>query len=70
MSEILDLIFKELDGLEESTGKLRGRAAASGKQIDLEVAILTQQVADLRGKNAAAAEKIDSAVKILEKLKK
>ena len=70
MSEILCLIFKELDSLEESAAKLRGRAGAAGKQTDLEVAILTQQVADLREKNAKATEKIEKATDILEKLKK
>jgi hypothetical protein len=70
MSEILDLIFKELDTLEESAARMRGRVSASGKQTDLEVAILTQQVADLRSKNVRASQDIEKATKILEKLKK
>jgi len=70
MSEILDLIFKELDELEESAAKLRSRSNAAGKQTDLEVAILTKQVADLREKNKKAEEHIEKAEKILEKLKK
>ena len=70
MSEILDLIFKELDGLEESAAKLRGCTTAAGKQTDLEVAILTKQVAELRDRNKRAEEHIEKAEKILEKLKK
>jgi hypothetical protein len=70
MSEILDLIFNELDGLEESAAKLRGNIGAAGKQTDLEVAILTQQIADLQTKNENAAKYINEAKGILEKLKK
>jgi hypothetical protein len=70
MSEIIDQIFKELDGLEESAGRLRAAAASSGKQTNLEVAILNQQLVEMREKNAAATEYIDQAESILKKLKK
>ncbi|MCL2737813.1 MAG: hypothetical protein FWE17_03050 [Alphaproteobacteria bacterium] len=70
MAEIIDKIFKELDALEESASKLRGVAASSGKQTNLEVAILNQQLAAIREKNAAATEYIGKAEGILKKLKK
>jgi len=70
VSEILNQIFKELDALEESAGKLRSAAASSGKQTNLEVAILNQQLSEMREKNAAAMEYIDNAESILKKLKK
>ncbi|MCL1786317.1 MAG: hypothetical protein FWG39_04205 [Alphaproteobacteria bacterium] len=69
MTEIIDQIFKELDTLEESAGRLRGVAANSGKQTNLEVAILNQQLAEAREKNTAAAAYIDKAESILKKLK-
>ncbi|MDR1207368.1 MAG: hypothetical protein LBK26_03065 [Rickettsiales bacterium] len=70
MSEILGLIFNEIDSLEESAAKLRSSIGAAGKQTDLEVAILTQQVADLRTKNENAAKYIGETKRILENLKK
>ncbi|MCL2331456.1 MAG: hypothetical protein FWC61_02825 [Proteobacteria bacterium] len=68
MSDILEQIFTELDGLAESASKLRAAAAGASKQTDLEVAILTQQIADLREKNAKAGKFIDQASGILAKL--
>ncbi len=69
MSEIKQQIFNELDALEESAIKLRSTAVAAGKQTDLEVAILTEQVKNLRDKNARATEIIDQSISILKKLK-
>ena len=70
MNEKIDLIFKELDNLEESATRLRATCHATGRQTNLEVAILSQQVAELQNKNQRAAEYIDQAEKILTKLKK
>ncbi|MCL2017339.1 MAG: hypothetical protein FWG80_01005 [Alphaproteobacteria bacterium] len=70
MSEIVSQILKELDTLEESASKLRSVAAGAGKQTDLEVAILNQQMAELRDKNARATEFVNDAMEIIKKLKK
>ena len=70
MADIKQQIFHELSSLEEAAAKLRGTAIHAGKQTDLEVAILTQQVRTLRDKNARAAEMIDESITILKKLKK
>ena len=69
MSDIKDQIFAELTKLEESVARLRATAVSAGKQTDLEVAILTEQVRNLRAKNARATELIDQSVEILRKLK-
>ena len=69
MSYIKDQIFAELTKLEESAARLRATAVSAGKQTDLEVAILTEQVRNLRAKNARATELIDQSVEILRKLK-
>lgn len=68
MSEIKDQIFHELTKLEESAARLRASAISAGKQTDLEVAILTEQVKKLRDKNARATELIDQSVSLLKKL--
>lgn len=68
MSEIKDQIFHELTKLEESAARLRASAISAGKQTDLEVAILTEQVKKLRDKNARATELIDRSVSLLKKL--
>ena len=70
MADIKQQIFQELSNLEEAAAKLRGTAIHAGKQTDLEVAILTQQVRTLRDKNARATEMIDKSINILQKLKK
>ena len=70
MADIKQQIFQELTHLEEAAAKLRGTAIHAGKQTDLEVAILTEQVRTLRDKNARAADAIDKSVSILRKLKK
>lgn len=70
MADIKQQIFQELSNLEEAAAKLRGTAIHAGKQTDLEVAILTQQVRTLRDKNARATEMIDKSISILKKLKK
>ncbi|MDW3024593.1 MAG: hypothetical protein R8N50_02805 [Alphaproteobacteria bacterium] len=70
MSDIKQQIFQELTRLEEAAAKLRGTAVAAGKQTDLEVAILTEQVRTLRDKNARAVDMIDKSVSILRELRK
>ncbi|MBE6461909.1 MAG: hypothetical protein E7006_03670 [Alphaproteobacteria bacterium] len=70
MADIKQQIFQELSNLEEAAAKLRGTAIHAGKQTDLEVAILTQQVRTLRDKNSRANEMIDKSLSILKKLKK
>jgi len=70
MADIKQQIFHELTHLEEAAAKLRGTAIHAGKQTDLEVAILTEQVRTLRDKNARAADAIDKSLSILRKLKK
>lgn len=68
MPDIKDQIFNELTKLEESATRLRATATDAGKQTDLEVAILTEQVRNLRAKNAHAAELIDQSIDLLKKL--
>ena len=68
MTEIKQQIFQELNALESAVLGLRSDVSAAGRQTDLEVAILTQQVKTLRAKNARAVEMIDKSVSILEKL--
>ncbi len=70
MADIKQQIFQELTNLEDAAARLRGTAIHAGKQTDLEVAILTEQVRGLRDKNARAVELIDKSVSILRKLKK
>ena len=70
MADIKQQIFQELASLEEAAARLRGTAVAAGKQTDLEVVILTEQVKSLRDKNARATEMIDESLSILKKLKK
>lgn len=68
MSDIREQIFQELSKLEDGVARLRATAVNAGKQTDLEVAILTQQVRNLRAKNARATELIDQSVDLLRKL--
>jgi hypothetical protein len=68
MSDIKDQIFQELTKLDESAARLRATAINAGKQTDLEVAILTEQVRNLRARNAHAVELIDQSVELLKKL--
>mgnify|MGYP003443296892 CR=1 FL=1 len=68
MSDIKQQIFQELTKLDEAAAKLRGTAIHAGKQTDLEVAILTEQVKSLRDKNARASELIDKSINVLKKL--
>lgn len=70
MADIKQQIFQELAHLEDAAARLRGTAIHAGKQTDLEVAILTEQVRVLRDKNAHAREMIDQSISILKKLKK
>jgi hypothetical protein len=67
--EIKAQILKELAALEDQALKLRAVATNAGKQTDLEVAILTEQVRSLRDKNANAAALIDKTIEILGDLK-
>lgn len=69
MVNLKQQIFQELNALEDAAAGLRGTAVAAGKQTDLEVAILTEQVRTLRDKNARAVQLIDKSVSILKKLK-
>lgn len=70
MADLKQQIFHELILLEEAAARLRGTAIHAGKQTDLEVAILTEQVRTLREKNARATDMIDKSITILKKLKK
>jgi hypothetical protein len=70
MSDLKKQIFQELASLEDAVVRLRGTAINAGKQTDLEVAILTEQVRTLRDKNARATEMIDESISIIKKLKK
>ena len=69
MSDIKEQIFHELSALEDAASRLRGMASVAGKQTDLEVAILTEQVKTLRDRNKRAADEIDKSLAILKKLK-
>lgn len=69
MSDIKQQILKELGALEETVSKLRSTALNAGKQTDLEVAILTEQVRTLREKNARASDLIGKSVSILKNMK-
>ncbi len=68
MSDLKQQIFQELSALEDAAARLRGTAVAAGRQTDLEVAILTEQVKSLREKNARATQMIDESISILKKL--
>ena len=69
MTDIKQQIFKELTTLEETVSRLRSTAVNAGKQTDLEVAILTEQVKTLREKNARASGLVDKSISILKNLK-
>lgn len=69
MADIKQQIFQELSALEDATARLRATAVSAGKQTDLEVAILTEQVRTLREKNVRATQLIDETVSILKNLK-
>lgn len=69
MSDIKQQIFQELAAVEESAAKLRAVAINAGKQTDLEVAILTEQVRAMREKNAHVVDMINQSISILKKMK-
>ncbi len=69
MTDIKHQIFQELSQLEEAASKLRGAAVIAGRQTDLEVAFLTEQVKTLRDKNARATQLIDKSMDMLKNLK-
>lgn len=69
MSDIKQQIFQELSALEEASARLRSTAVNAGRQTDLEVAILTEQVKNLRDKNARALDMVNQSISILKKLK-
>ncbi|MBQ9539801.1 MAG: hypothetical protein IJU89_00020 [Alphaproteobacteria bacterium] len=69
MADIKEQIFQELAKLEEGVASLRATAVNAGKQTDLEVAILTEQVKKFRDKNLRASELIDQTVSLLKNLK-
>lgn len=68
MSDIKQQIFQELTALEDAASRLRSSANFAGRQTDLEVAILTEQVKTLRNKNKRAAEMVNNSLNILKKL--
>ena len=68
MSDIKQQIFQELSNLEDAASRLRSSAVFAGRQTDLEVAILTEQVKTLRDKNRRAADMIDKSLDVLKKL--
>ena len=69
MSDRKQQIFQELAAVEEAAAKLHSVAENAGRQTDLEVAILTEQVKNLRDKNARATDMINQTISILKKLK-
>ncbi len=69
MSDLKQQIFKELSILEETVIKLSSTAVNAGKQTDLEVAILNEQVKNLREKNSKASDLVDKSISILKNLK-
>lgn len=69
MSDIKQQIFQELSTLEDIATRLRSTAVNAGRQTDLEVAILTEQVKNLRERNNRATEMINQSISILKKLK-
>ena len=69
MSDIKQQIFQERAAVEEAAAKLHSVAENAGRQTDLEVAILTEQVKNLRDKNARATDMINQTISILKKLK-
>ena len=69
MSDLKQQIFQELATVEDLAAKLRSVAVNAGKQTDLEVAILTEQVKSLREKNARATEMINKSIDIIKNLK-
>ncbi len=69
MSDIKQQIFQELSTLEDIATRLRSTAVNAGRQTDLEVAILTEQVKSLRERNNRATEMINQSISILKKLK-
>lgn len=69
MSDIKQQIFQELAAVEDAAAKLHSVAENAGRQTDLEVAILTEQVKNLRDKNARATDMINQTISILKKLK-
>ena len=68
MVDIKQQIFQELSALEDAASRLRGAAVVAGRQTDLEVAILTEQVKNLRDRNKRANDMIDKSLTILKKL--
>lgn len=69
MADIKQQIFQELSALEDAASRLRGAAVVAGRQTDLEVAILTEQVKNLRDRNKRATDMIDKSLTVLKKLK-
>ena len=69
MSDIKQQIFHELAAIEDAAAKLQSVAVNAGRQTDLEVAILTEQVKNLRDKNARATPMINTTISILKNMK-
>ena len=70
MTDLKQQIFHELSTLDDMVGRLRATAVNAGKQTDLEVAILNQQVKSMRDKNARATEIIDKSMAVLTSMSK
>ncbi|MDR0319596.1 MAG: hypothetical protein LBH81_02545 [Rickettsiales bacterium] len=70
MQDTKQEIFKELDRLEDAAAALLDAKRNSGRQTDLETAILTRQVQSLSAASERANSYINEAVSILKKLKK
>lgn len=69
MSEIINKILKELDELEAATDKLHENLGGVKTQTDLEVAILSRQLADANAKNIRATQLIDKSIAQLKGIK-
>lgn len=69
MSEITNKILKELDELEAAADKLHENLGGVKTQTDLEVAILSRQLADAHDKNIRATQLIDKSITELKGLK-
>ena len=69
MADIKQQIFHELATLEEMAARCKATAVNAGRQTDLEVAILTEQIKNMRERNTRVVQMIDQSVSVLKKLK-
>jgi hypothetical protein len=68
MGELKEKILAELSDLEAAVLFQRGAPRDANAQTDLEVAILTRQLAEQRASNLKAAKYIDDSLNILKRL--